>query len=147
MLWLCLNTEQCCDSPRLRCIRIAGWFGAWFLTRRISKDRRILLETRQLKGGQALFITVLMCNVAVRKGRKERKEGKEVTCGQVWWPILGICALHITHPSVHTQQPMMRCRGAVGGSVPCSRASQSWYWGWRESAGHSLPPPTIPAGS
>ncbi len=24
-------------------------------------------------------------------------------------------------------------RGAVGGSVPCSRVSlQSWYWGWRE---------------
>ncbi len=23
-------------------------------------------------------------------------------------------------------------RGAVGGSVPCSRAPQSWYWGWRE---------------
>ncbi len=37
-------------------------------------------------------------------------------------------------------------RGAVGGSVPCSRAPQSWYWGWRERAGHSLPPPTIPAG-
>ncbi len=28
----------------------------------------------------------------------------EVTCGQVWWPILGICALHLTHPSAHTQQ-------------------------------------------
>ncbi len=28
----------------------------------------------------------------------------EVTCGQVWWPILGICALHLTHPSEHTQQ-------------------------------------------
>ncbi len=26
----------------------------------------------------------------------------EVTCGQVWWPILGICALHLTHPSAHT---------------------------------------------
>ncbi len=24
-------------------------------------------------------------------------------------------------------------RGRVWGSVPCSRASQSWYWGWRES--------------
>ncbi len=27
----------------------------------------------------------------------------EVTCGQVWWPILWICALHLTHPSAHTQ--------------------------------------------
>ncbi len=25
-----------------------------------------------------------------------------MTCGQVWWPILGICALHLTHPSAHT---------------------------------------------
>ncbi len=30
--------------------------------------------------------------------------GKDVTCGQVWWPILGICALHLTHPNAHTQQ-------------------------------------------
>ncbi len=26
----------------------------------------------------------------------------EVMCGQVWWPILWICALHLTHPSAHT---------------------------------------------
>ncbi len=25
----------------------------------------------------------------------------EVMCGQVWWPILGICALHLTHASAH----------------------------------------------
>ncbi len=31
-------------------------------------------------------------------------KGKDVTCGQEWWPMLGICALHLTHPSVHTQQ-------------------------------------------
>ncbi len=30
-------------------------------------------------------------------------KGGEVVCGQVWWPILGICALHLTHPSAHTQ--------------------------------------------
>ncbi len=34
-------------------------------------------------------------------------------------------------------------RGAVGGSVPCSRAPQSWYWGWREC--WTFTPPTIPA--
>ncbi len=29
----------------------------------------------------------------------------EVTCGQVWWPILRICALQLTHPKwTHTQQ-------------------------------------------
>ncbi len=38
-------------------------------------------------------------------------------------------------------------RGAVGGSVPCSRALQSWYWGWRERWSFTPPPPpTIPAG-
>ncbi len=31
----------------------------------------------------------------------ENNESK-VTCGQVWWPILRICALHLTHPSEHT---------------------------------------------
>ncbi len=71
----------------------------------------------------------------------------EVTCGQVWWPILGICALHLTHPSAHTpwthtpwthtwssgQPYCCGARGTVGGLVPCSRVSaQSWYWGWRE---------------
>ncbi len=70
------------------------------------------------------------------------KGGREVVCGQVWWPILGICPLHLTHPSAHSQQwthtrssgqPCCGARGAVGGSVPCSRVSpQSWYWGWRE---------------
>ncbi len=67
---------------------------------------------------------------------------REVVCGQVWWPILGICSLHLTHPSAHSQQwthtwssgqPYCGARGAVGGSVPCSRVSpQSWYWRWRE---------------
>ncbi len=72
------------------------------------------------------------------KGKGER----EVVCGQVWWPILGICPLHLTHPSAHSQQwthtwssgqPCCGARGAGGGSVPCSRVSpQSWYWRWRE---------------
>ncbi len=74
------------------------------------------------------------------KGKRERE--REVVCGQVWWPILGICPLHLTHPSAHSQQwthtrssgqPYCGARGAVGGSVPCSRVSpQSWYWRWRE---------------
>ncbi len=72
----------------------------------------------------------------------EREREREVVCGQVWWPILGICPLHLTHPSAHSQQwthtwssgqPYCGARGAVGGSVPCSRVSpQSWYWRWRE---------------
>ncbi len=53
-------------------------------------------------------------------------------------------SLHLTHPKwTHTQssgQPCYSARGAVGGSVPCSRTPQSWYWR------RILPPPTIPAG-
>ncbi len=66
------------------------------------------------------------------------------------WPTLGICALHLTHPrcthtavNKHTMnthpeqwaamQQHLCCsaQGAVEGSVPCSRATQSWYWRWR----------------
>ncbi len=39
--------------------------------------------------------------------------------------------LHLTHPKcirTHSSgQPCYGTRGAVGGSVPCSRAAQSWY--------------------
>ncbi len=73
----------------------------------------------------------------------------EVTCSQVWWPILGSCALHLTHPSAHTHthssehtprevgeqlgvrclaQGSHLCRGIEGG----------------ENARYSLPPPTNP---
>ncbi len=84
---------------------------------------------------------VLLCFLAFSTLVGEVGSG-EVVCGQVWWPILGICPLHLTHPSAHSQQwthtrssgqPCCGARGAVGGSVPCSRVSpQSWYWGWRE---------------
>ncbi len=55
----------------------------------------------------------------------------EGTRGQVWWPILEMCSLHLTHPSAHTLGSVgsRHCgaRGAVGGSMPCSRVSpQSW---------------------
>ncbi len=44
--------------------------------------------------------------------------------------------LHLTHPKwTHTLssgQPCCGARGAVGGSVPCSRTPQSWYWRRRE---------------
>ncbi len=45
-------------------------------------------------------------------------------------------SLHLTHPKwTHTRssgQPCYSARGAVGGSVPCSRTPQSWYWRRRE---------------
>ncbi len=41
----------------------------------------------------------------------------DVTCGQVWWPILGICALHFTHPkcthtAVNTHTPWTHTRSS-----------------------------------
>ncbi len=73
---------------------------------------------------------------------------------KVTWSItsLGICAPHFcwemafnpskvhTHSSEHTPGAVGShlCCSARGGSVPCSRAPQSWYWGWRESAVQSL---------
>ncbi len=66
------------------------------------------------------------------------KQRDKRTC----WPILGICVLHLTHPKCthtdheHTPRAVIGylccgVRGAVWSSVPCSRAPQSWYWGWR----------------
>ncbi len=50
-----------------------------------------------------------------------------------------------THHTVNTHSEQWAARGAVGGSVPCSRASVVGLK-VEESAGYSLPPPTIPAG-
>ncbi len=81
-------------------------------------------------------------------GKPLSESESDVIYGQVWWPILGICALHLTHPKcTHT---------AVNTHTPWTHPEQ---WGVRclaqghlsrgieggESAVHSLPPPTIPA--
>ncbi len=67
---------------------------------------------------------------------------------QVWWPILEIGPLHLTHPSEHTHcehapgavgSHCSSARGAIGGSVPCSRAPQSWFWRWRECCSFKIP--------
>jgi len=61
-----------------------------------------------------------------------------ITVNSLW-----ICALHLTHPSAHTHSSEYtpravgsQCcstRGAVGGSMPCSRVSPpSGYWRWKE---------------
>ncbi len=88
------------------------------------------------------------------------KVKSDVTYSQVWWPILRIRSLHLSHPKcTHTQQwthththssehtpgavGSQSCcitRGAVGGLVPFSRAPQSWYWRWRERC--TFTPPT-----
>ncbi len=105
-----------------------------------------------------IFLSDKMADSAL----KERK----VTCGQVWCPILGICALHLTHSSAHTQQwevnkhththnvnthPEQWAANAAAPEeqlgVRCfaqGHLSRGIEGG--ESAGYSLPPPTIPAG-
>ncbi len=45
------------------------------------------------------------------------KSESDVTYGQVWWPILGICALHLTHPkctqtAVNTHTPWTHTRSS-----------------------------------
>ncbi len=65
---------------------------------------------------------------------KTRRSESDATCGQVWWPILGICALHLSHPkcthkAVNTHTHREHTPGAVGSHL-CS--PQSWYWGCRE---------------
>ncbi len=69
---------------------------------------------------------------------KAIRKGKHVTCGQVWCPLLGICALHFTHPNEHTQQWVANTHTHTHmeqwGLVPCSRVSpQMWYWGWKKA--------------
>ncbi len=85
-----------------------------------------------------------------------------MTYDQVWWPILGICALHLSHPKcTHTQQwthtpwthtrssgqPFMLWRPGSSLRVRClAQGYLSRGIEGGESAVHSLPPPTIPAG-
>ncbi len=89
------------------------------------------------------FLTALHVHITSPNEFCYFKREREVVCGKVWWPILGICALHLTHPSAHTQQwTHTRSSGQPMGSS----------WGLAQGshlsrgAGYSLPPPTIPAG-
>ncbi len=57
------------------------------------------------------------------------------------WPIQSAHTQQWTHtPGAVGSHLCCGARGAVGGSVPCSRAPQSWYWGWRERC--TFTPPT-----
>ncbi len=47
-----------------------------------------------------------------------------MTCGQVWRPILGICALHLTHPSARTHTHREHIPGAVGNHIAAAHGEQ-----------------------
>ncbi len=76
----------------------------------------------------------------------------DMTYGQVWWPIFGICALQLTHPSAHTQQwtnthtqssgqPfLLRRPGSSWGLGALLRGTSLWYW--RGSERWLFTPPT-----
>ncbi len=77
-------------------------------------------------------------------------EESDVTYDQVWWPILGICALHLSHPkcthtvNTHPEQ-WAAIYAAAPGEQPGSILNTSVVvLRMEESAVHSLPPPTIP---
>ncbi len=74
-----------------------------------------------------------MCEGALRGPEEEKDELFLFVTFTIIQSITSseMCALHLTHPSAHTPGAVgsQRCcaRGAVGGSVPCSRVSpQSW---------------------
>ncbi len=79
-----------------------------------------------------------------------------VTYGQVWWPILGICALQLTHPkctytavNTHPEQWAAIYAAAPGEQLVVRCLAQGYLSRGiegGESTGYSLPPPTIPAG-
>ncbi len=63
---------------------------------------------------------------------------------QVWWPILEIGALHLTHPSAHTQQRVVNMHPEQWAAIAQGHLSHGIEGG--ESAVHSQSPPSIPAG-
>ncbi len=74
-------------------------------------------------------IVVILVTVLVKVTLKE----SDVTCGQVWLPILGICALHLTHPkcthtAVNTHTPWTHTRSS-GQPFMLWRPGSSWGFG------------------
>ncbi len=98
-----------------------------------------------------IFIRAAACQIDAlsRILLKKKKSECDVTYGQVWWPILVIRALLLTHskcthtavnthtPWTHTRssgQPfMLRRPGSSWGFGALLKGTSSWYWGWRES--------------
>ncbi len=65
--------------------------------------------------------------------RIEKKSESDVTYDQVWWPILGICALHLTHPkcthtAVNTHTPWTHTQSS-GQPFMLRRPGSSWGFG------------------
>ncbi len=48
---------------------------------------------------------------------------------QVWWPILEIGPLHLTHPSAHTQQWVVNTHTQSSGQPLLQRPGSNWVFG------------------
>ncbi len=76
----------------------------------------ILLNIKCFKSSTAAFLCQFICQKQWFSNQQfimyinintclkwKKKSESDVTCGQVWLPVLGICALHLTHPKcTHT---------------------------------------------
>ncbi len=110
-------------------------------------------------GGSSWGFGALLKSTSVVVLKVERAVWGSVSCSRVspqswywrWREQLGVQCLAQEHLSrgiegggsswgfsallKSTSVVVLKVEGAVGGSVPCSRAPQSWYWRWREQLG------------
>ncbi len=119
---------------------IYGWPEEWNLYHTLGKLWAIslLINTR----GVTIHLAHEM--------RLNTVQVSDVTYGQVWWPILGICALHLTHPkcthtAVNTHTPWTHTHPEQWAALYAVAPGEQvlvlpWYWGWRERC--TFTPPT-----
>ncbi len=91
----------------------------------VVKILRVLRVLRPLRAiNRAKGLKVCMLSASCVLSLSVYLKWRDVTFGQVWWPILGICALHLTHPTcsytaVNTHTPWTHTR----------RPGSSWGFG------------------
>lgn len=100
------------SSPRLntlfQILTLKKWFSMYCCCVNIKIITNITFAINKLVHMSNKYSRWLFYNIFYNKGilflKKKKRKGKDVKCGQILWPILGICALHLTHPGAHTQQ-------------------------------------------
>ncbi len=100
-----------------------------------SKSQNMTLAGFSQRGSHYYTLNITILHIRLFESESE-------TCGQVWWPILRICSLHLTHPSAHTHTHTVN---AHPGELLGVRCLAQGIVGGRERWTFT-PPPTIPAG-